>query len=459
MKHTSIVAPLLLIGLGALFLFRNLNPDLPVMPYLARYWPFLLIGWGVLRLAELLFWAATSKPLPARGISGGEWVLVLFICIFGASLHAAIGFSSWWPRSGFALGGLDMLGERFEYPISAEKPCSRTPRIVIEDFRGNAHITGTDADEVKVTGHETVRSFTEEGANRANHDSPFELAGDASQVVLRTNQSQLGYPRTEDDLEITVPKGAAIEAHGRGGDFELTHIGGGVRITPENASVQLSDIHGGTRLDLRRSSVVHAANVEGVLELKGRGTDIDLENVAGPVTIEGAYTGVMQFQNLGGALHFSGPQTDLNVEKRPGQLRMVLGNFSGTNMVGPVHLSARSRDVQISGFTNALELQIERGDIDLRPGELPLARMDVHTHSGDVTLTLPPAAKFDLNASTKSGEINNDFGVPLNLDHSRRGATLRGSTGGGPAVSIETDRGRITIRKASEESPLHKIEQ
>jgi hypothetical protein len=85
--------------------------------------------------------------------------------------------------------------------------------------------------------------------------------------------------------------------------------------------------------------------------------------------------------------------------------------------------------------------------------------MDVHTHSGDVTLTLPPAAKFDLNASTKSGEINNDFGVPLNLDHSRRGATLRGSTGGGPAVSIETDRGRITIRKASEESPLHKIEQ
>lgn len=458
MKQPSIVAPLLVIGLGALFLFRNLYPDLPLLPYLAQYWPFLLIGWGVLRLAELLFWAAASKPLPARGISPGEWVLVLFICIFGASLHAAIGFSSWWPRSGFAMGGLDVLGERFEYPISAEKSCSRTPRIVIEDFRGSARITGTDADQVKVTGHEAIRSFTEEGANRASHDSPFELAGDANEVVVRTNQNHLGYPRIEDDLEIEVPKGAAIQAHGRGGDFELTHIGGGVTIESENASVQLSDIHGGARLDLRRSNMVHAANVEGALELKGRGSDIDLENVAGPVTIEGAYTGAMQFQNLAGALHFNGPQTDLNVERIPGQLRMVLGNFSGTSLVGPVHLSGRSRDVQINGFTNALDLQIERGDIDLRPGELPLPKMDVHTHAGDVTLTLPPAAKFDLNASTKSGEIDNDFGAPLNLYHTHRGATLLGSTGGGPAVNIETDRGRVTIRKASE-APLHKIEQ
>src|SRR6202040_2124881 len=53
MRRTSIVAPLLLIALGTLFLARNLYPDLPLVDYLARFWPFVLIAWGVLRLAEI----------------------------------------------------------------------------------------------------------------------------------------------------------------------------------------------------------------------------------------------------------------------------------------------------------------------------------------------------------------------------------------------------------------------
>ena len=93
------VAPLLLIAIGALFLARNLYPEVPLMDYLARYWPFLLIVWGVLRLAEVLFWGATDKPLPRAGVSGGEWVLVVFLCIFGASLHEFRGPHTWWPHS------------------------------------------------------------------------------------------------------------------------------------------------------------------------------------------------------------------------------------------------------------------------------------------------------------------------------------------------------------------------
>ena len=87
-EKSSLVAPLLLIGIGALFLARNLYPELPLMDYLARYWPFLLIVWGVLRFAEVLFWSATDRPLPRAGVSGGEWVLVVFLCVFGPSMHA-----------------------------------------------------------------------------------------------------------------------------------------------------------------------------------------------------------------------------------------------------------------------------------------------------------------------------------------------------------------------------------
>ena len=76
MRRGSVIGPLILIGIGALFLMYNLWPQIPIGDLLSRYWPFLLIVWGGLRLIEVLFWAAMSKPLP--GVPNG----------FGANIAA-----------------------------------------------------------------------------------------------------------------------------------------------------------------------------------------------------------------------------------------------------------------------------------------------------------------------------------------------------------------------------------
>jgi DUF4097 and DUF4098 domain-containing protein YvlB len=456
MRRSSIVAPLLLIGIGALFLARNLYPELPLLDYLARYWPFLLILWGTLRLAEVLMLSASDKPLPSRGVSGGEWVLVIFLCLVGASVHAVRGVSTWWPHTGIALGGLDMFGESFEYPMSGEKPCSKTPKVVIESFRGNARITGVDADSVKVTGHRTVRSLDQNGADRANAGSPFELAGDANQITVRNNQDHAAANvRLSADMEIMVPRGASIEAHGRNGDFDITEINGNVEIISDNAGVRLQNIGGDARIDLRRSDVVRATGVKGAFDLKGRGADIDLQNIDGQVTINGTYSGVIQLRNLSKPLRFNGQQTDLSIEKLPGQVRMALGDFTASNLVGPITLTTRSKDVQISDFTNSLTLSVERGDLELRPEKLPLARIEAQTRSGDIELSIPPAGKLDLTARTERGDATNDFGAPFSVENNGRGSTVKGSVAGGPAVSVHTERGTVVVRKASvDDKPL-----
>jgi DUF4097 and DUF4098 domain-containing protein YvlB len=453
MRRTSVVAPLLLIAIGALFLARNLYPEVPLMDYLARYWPFLLIVWGVLRLAEVLFWSATDKPLPRAGVSGGEWVLVVFLCIFGGSLHEFRGPHTWWPT----IGGLDMFGESYDFPIDGQKPASKTPRVVIDSFRGNARITGADVDTVKVTGHRSIRSLDQKGADIANQNMPFEINGDSSTITIHNNQDRISgnNVRVTADMEITVPRGASIEAHGRYGDFDITDIGGSVEIISDNAGVRLQNIGGDARVDLRRSDVVRAVGVKGLFDLKGRGQDVDLQNMEGQVTITGSYSGVIQFHNLAKPLRFMGEQTQLNIEKLPGQVRMALGDFSASNLVGPVHLSTRSRDVEISDFTNALEVSVDRGDIELRPGSTPLARMDVTTRSGDVTLSLPPNAKFDLTAGTARGDVTNDYGSPIRSDSQGRGSELRGVVPGGPVVNVHTDHGQVVVRKAStEDKPI-----
>jgi len=435
MRRTSVVAPLLLIGIGGLFLFRNMYPELALLDFLAKYWPLLLIIWGGLRLAEILVWASTHRELPARGISGGEWILVFFLCLFGGTLYLIKTPHDWWP--GMRFNGVDMFGESFEYPISQEKQCSKAPRIVIDSFRGNARIIGSDSNVVKVSGHKTVRSLDQNAANEADKETPLELTGDADTVTIRTNQDRLGGDRhATEEMEISVPKGASIEAHGRRGDFDIIDINGTVEVISENAGVRLQNLGGDARIDLRNSDIIRAINVKGSLDLKGRGSDVEIQGVDGAVTVTGTYSGVIQFRNLGKPLRFHGPNTELSVEKLPGQIRMPLGQFTGNDLVGPVHITTRSRDVQITDVTNAVEISVDRGDIDLRPGKLPLAKIDAHTRSGDLELALPTGAKFDLTAGTRRGDVTNDYGSPIRRESDRQGATLRGTQAGGPTVTL-----------------------
>ena len=449
MKRTSIVAPLLLIGVGVLFLARNMYPDLALIDYFARYWPTLLILWGVLRLTEILFWAATEKELPSRGMSGGEWILIVFLCMIGFSVHTVRSFDTWWPRSGITMGGIDMFGESFDYPISGEKPATKAPRVIIEAFRGNARITGTDSTSVKVTGHKTIRSMEQSGADRANNDSPFEITGEGNELTIRTNQDHIsGNHRITDEMEITVPKGATIEAHGRYGDFDITDVAGNVEIVSDNAGVRLQNIGGEVKIDTRKSDIIRAINVKGPVDMKGHGADVELQDIDGQVTIAGTYSGVIQLRNISKPLRYNGQQTDLNIEKLPGQVRMALGDFTATNLVGPVRLTTRSRDVHISDFTNSLEVSVERGDVELRPGKLPVAKMDVHARFGDVEVSLPAAAKFDLTGTTARGETYSDFGAPLHTERNGNGGSIRGSSGG-PVINLQTEHGKMTVRKAT----------
>src|SRR5215467_1977999 len=95
MRRGSVIGPLILIVIGALFLMRNLWPDIPLADLISRYWPFVLIAWGGLRLLEIFFAAVTSRPVPRNGISGGEWMLVFLICIIGGTMYTARNYTRW----------------------------------------------------------------------------------------------------------------------------------------------------------------------------------------------------------------------------------------------------------------------------------------------------------------------------------------------------------------------------
>jgi hypothetical protein len=200
---------------------------------------------------------------------------------------------------------------------------------------------------------------------------------------------------------------------------------------------------------------VRALNVAGNVDLQGRGDDVELENVEGQVTIEGSWSGELQFRRLSKPLHFQGRQAEVNVQRVDGEVRVGRGFVHGESLVGPVMLRSNNKgccDVRLSDFTSSLVVDVERGDVDLRPRN-PMPKIDVELRNGNVELFLPKDAKFNLRARAERGELQNDYGDPLATVESDRGGTITGSVGDGAAITITNGRGLIAVRKLEDEPP------
>lgn len=458
MRPKSLVGPLILIALGTLFLLRNVWPDIAFFEMFTRYWPFLLILWGTVRLVEVLVWYFGAKPLPAAGVSGGEWTLVVLLCIFGSMFHwGSHYYQTRWPAGKIAVRGLEIFGEPFEFPINADKGgIGKSPKIVLELGRGNARIVGIDTESVKVSGRKTIRAYSQSDADKGDKETPVEIVMMGDQTVIRTNQDRIDSSRRSTvDLEISVPKGASIEGRGKFGDFDINDIGGNVEINSDNAGVRVQNIGGNVKTDLGRSDVIRAVKVKGQVDLrtKSRGQDVEIESVDGPVTVNGSYSGQLNFRDLAKPLRFDSPETEMRVERTIGNVRIDLSNISGENLQGPIRLTCKSRDVQFREFTQSIEISLQRGDIELRPGKTLAGKIEARTKNGNVDFVAPLGSRFEMTATTSKGEITNDWGSPLKLESEGRGASLRGSTGVGPTVNLTSDRGAISVRKGGDMLP------
>ncbi len=126
---------------------------------------------------------------------------------------------------------------------------------------------------------------------------------------------------------------------------------------------------------------------------------------------------------------------------------MDLGGFTARDVVGPVRLVTRSRDIRLEGFTNSLSLDTERGDIELQPSRVPLPSIEVHSAVGRIDLVLPEKAAFQLQATAERGEATNDFGPPIQKEVEGRTTTLKGTVGSGPMIRITASRGSVSVRK------------
>jgi hypothetical protein len=103
--------------------------------------------------------------------------------------------------------------------------------------------------------------------------------------------------------------------------------------------------------------------------------------------------------------------------------------------------------LDIVGLAGGLKVETYKGEVNA--GIVRLAG-DVHaeTYKGSIVLHLPGAAGFELSAESGRGSLNVEFPAETGRGSHRRGLVARGAVnGGGPRVSLRTDKGSLALRK------------
>ena len=443
----SLAGPLILILIGVLFLLRNVGVHVPVWHFFGRFWPLLIIVWGVVALIE--HFVALRNGYQTRGLGGLGIVLLIFIVIAGLAAHHSSDVNWEGMRDQIQidddLGG--MFGKAFTFDDTIEQtfPANGSLRIVCD--RGMINVAAAEGSTIRVVVHKKLYANNQDEANKYNGGSKPQITVSGTNVVLNANTNGAGDHGVQADLDIFIPRDAAIEVASRRGDVSISDRKADLKLSVQRGDITLNNVTGTAKITMEKGSV-RATDIAGDFEVEGRVDDVTLENVKGSVKLNGDFFNDIRLSKIAKTVEFKSARSDVTLASVPGDLEISGDSLRATDASGPMRLVTRSKEIHLEGVTGDIQVDNANGDIEIHPADkLPMGKMNLTGKRGDISLTIPANAGFQLDATTRKGDITTNFSS-LKIDSSSGGSHATGTVGNGAAkLQINADTGDIRINK------------
>jgi DUF4097 and DUF4098 domain-containing protein YvlB len=453
MRRRSLAGPLVLIIIGVIFLLGNLHvvawPNLGHL--FARYWPLLLILWGVIRLAE--YYSDRSRGYATRTVGGAGVLFLIFIIMIGLSASTADrlnwqGIRNDVDVNGDFFGG--MFGQNYPFTSSVTQDLPATVKdgtLRVLSDRGDVTVNAWDNNSIKVDVNKKVRAQSQDEAAKVDGQTKPTISIDGNVVTVNANTSAGGNASVQSNLEIWVPRALAADVATRRGDINVTGRTGDVKISDSRGDITLSDVTGNVDVEERKGDV-RVDKVTGDVNVNGQVSDTTIADVGGALKLSGDYFGDMNLSKIAKGVTFHSSRTDMELAKLDGDLIMQSGDLKASNLFGPMKILTRSKDIHLDDLSGDLRVENSNGTVEVHSNKL--GAIDIDNRKGDVQLVVPEKSNFEADFKTRNGDINSDF-TGLKVSTRNNDSTATGTVGsGGPKVQISNEHGNIEIRKAGQ---------
>ncbi len=452
----SLVGPLVLIVIAVVaLLLHNGRLTFPgLITWYSRWWPAILIGFGLLRLAEWLVdrYTRRDSTTPVRySLGGGVVTLVIALAVLGICLQGGLHVDGKQVTFGFTDDNWKQwFGSKHEQDTpAATHAIAANGALVIDNPRGDVTVSGISDDGLLhlSTHKETYTNSDDQARDRLAGLEP-QFSGSGDNLTLRVN----GSDNDEADLTLLVPPTVRVSINANHGDVKANNLKSPTSITANRGDVDVAAITGPVTVHVNsRGKSVTAHSISGPVDVQGTGDELNLSDIDGSVKVGGDFFGGGRLLHITGPIDFGTTRISFALARLDGEVSFDdKDEFSTDNATGPFTLKTRSRDLTLNRIAGNIDVTNSHGKVDLQvttPGSL----VTVANHDGDVRLTLPHQSRFTLAAETSDGDVNSNFSV--NGQNGTRG-TMNGTVaGGGSAVRLTTTHGDIAIDHPGDNTP------
>lgn len=442
--HRSFAGPVVLILLGVFFLLGNLGLiEWHNLGYwFAHYWPALLILWGVIKLIE--YQQSTRAGYRYGGIGAGGVILVVFLVIAGLTATSLSRMDWEGLRDQFHIeGDAPWWGHTYNYTDDLAQAFPTGGSLRVNSERGAINVSASQDNQIHVTVHKRINAETQGNADKWSADTKPQITVSGQAVTIEANTRGSGDHWVSTDLDISLPRKAAVTATAHHGDVSIMGRDGTASVTSQDGDVSVTDLNGALNLNLEGSSA-RVSQVSSDVTIQGRAKDVSLEEIKGSVHMDGDFMESLKLSRISKPVTFKTSRTDMDFNRLEGYLNLDSGDLEGNSITGPLRLRTRSKDIILNGVTSDVRLENENGAVEVHVNKL--GNMEITNSKGDIRVYVPAHSGFQVDAQARDGDIQTDFNT-LKISNGDDRSTASGSAnGGGPRMVLNNEHGSIEIR-------------
>ncbi|WP_211749943.1 DUF4097 family beta strand repeat-containing protein [Paenibacillus sp. Marseille-Q4541] len=378
---------------------------------LLRYWPFILIVWGMEFIISFIIHQkmrpAGKKQYKRRfkpDFKGMVSAVTLIACIFFVTQQDH--YIHLWNRVSLNLSSASMdyseaednriEKETLEVPVEME-----TASVLIENVNGDIRVNRGDVDSIQIKTVAWVDQVEEIEAEAVANASEVKVS-EGKNIQISTSPQGYGseskrQPRL--NMTITIPDDRRFD----------------LEIRTSNGAIYLD-----------RPQAINSINVE-----SGNGK-IYIHNAIGDVHAK-TLNGNISVADITGSASLDTNRGDLRAEdvSKEVNLSTQVGRIQISGIIGDIIAKTRNGNINVTEPLNKLELETLNGAIQVISSKVG-GNWNIYSAVGDINLSLPEVGSYTIQGSSTYGNLNSE--LPFTI----RNREIKGTVGEGEyKINIE----------------------